>query len=712
MYNQGVAMKRLFLYCVSALLLTTAGFAQKVVETDPLRPVETGAVTITYRPELDEKDGKFGMKDVTEVWVYTGARGATIAQDPTAPYYEKYGWNDLKNYPEMMLKNNGDGTFTLKIDNIKAFYNVPDDKPVRELLFVFRNVDGTVQGSDRLVAVDPVGGSATAGIRLINGVFNSTGVDVIAAQADEAQIANIGFQLASVYKDVPSGDAVQIKAKATGAPAPIYADKTEKLAKDGKYTMIVGADATGDEYVTRVLTDDMETMPGMTKLRFVHWSPTTPAVDIRAVLPTGALSDPIVPNAKFGDVAGYLTVPAGSYKLAVTPAGQTTALVTFNPIDLPAAANLTVVAFGNADKLTKVRAFIDNGNGRDFVDLLPLGEGWIIKANPEVPSKNEGVTIQYNPENDVKDGQFKMVGEDAYVYSGARDYAGGFFQKADWGAVGQTEALKLTKNADGTSTLTVPSPIWQFYPGVEEAKILKEMLLVFRNADGSKQGGDVILPLGDGSGPTVTTDPKDASASKALAVTYYPWNDKKDGSFKMVGVTPVYVYTGGICEDGTYLEVAGWGNVGTNESLKLTSNADGTSTWNIADLVSLYNVPTDKKLKELLCVFRNAEGTRQGSDVKIPIDQPTSVEDEKLASAISVYPNPTPGMARITLPTAAPVTVSIANQLGEVLYRTTASGEIMWNGMDMSGNVVAPGAYYVHVQSATAAAVMPLSIVR
>jgi len=47
MYNQGVAMKRLFLYCVSALLLTTAGFAQKVVETDPLRPVETGAVTIT-----------------------------------------------------------------------------------------------------------------------------------------------------------------------------------------------------------------------------------------------------------------------------------------------------------------------------------------------------------------------------------------------------------------------------------------------------------------------------------------------------------------------------------------------------------------------------------------------------------------------------------------------------------------------------------------
>ena len=98
--------------------------------------------------------------------------------------------------------------------------------------------------------------------------------------------------------------------------------------------------------------------------------------------------------------------------------------------------------------------------------------------------------------------------------------------------------------------------------------------------------------------------------------------------------------------------------------------------------------------------------------MKIPIDQPTSVEDEKLASSISVFPNPTPGMARITLPAEAAVTVSIANQLGEVLYRASATGEIMWNGMDMSGNIVAPGAYFVHVQSATATAVMPLSIVR
>ncbi|MFN5875139.1 MAG: FlgD immunoglobulin-like domain containing protein, partial [Ignavibacteria bacterium] len=94
------------------------------------------------------------------------------------------------------------------------------------------------------------------------------------------------------------------------------------------------------------------------------------------------------------------------------------------------------------------------------------------------------------------------------------------------------------------------------------------------------------------------------------------------------------------------------------------------------------------------------------------IDQPTSVEDEKLAASVAVYPNPTPGMARITIPNGAAVSVSIANQLGEVLYRTTATGEIMWNGMDMSGNIVAPGAYYVHVQSATATAVMPLSIVR
>ncbi len=704
-------MKNLLLAAVSAFLLATSVFAQKVVETDPARPLETGGVTITYRPALDEKDGKTPMTDVTEVWAYTGCREAQIAQDPNTKYYQKYDWNDLKNYPEMKLKNNGDGTFTLKIDNIKAFYGVPDDKPVRELLFVFRNVDGTVQGADRLIAVDPAGGTSTAGLRLINGVSTAAKVDVIAAQADAPQITEIGFQLASVYKEVPAGDAVQIKAKASGAPAPIYADVTEKLAKNGKYTVLIGTNAN-DEYVSKVLADDQETKAGVTKIRFIHWSPSTPAVDVRAVLPGGTLSNPVIAGAKYGDVAN-VEVPAGTYKLAVTAAGQTTALITFNPIALPGATNLTAVAFGNANELTKLRAFIDNGNGRDFVDVLPLGQGWVVKTNPEVPSKNEGVEVMYNPENDVKDGQFKMVGvEDAYVYTGARDYAGGYFQKAEWGAVGTTDALKLTKNADGTYTWNIASPIWQFYPGVEESKVLKELLFVFRNADGSKQGGDVSLKVGDGSGPTVTTEPKDASSSKALSVTYYPWNDKKDGSFKMVGVDQVYVYTGGTTEDGAYLQVSDWGAVGSNEGLKLTMNANGTATWNVADLVSMYNVPAGKKLKELLLVFRNADGSRQGADVKIPLDQPTSVEDEKLAAAINVFPNPTPGMARITLPSNAPVRVSIVNQLGTVLFTTTASGEMTWNGRDLSGNVVAPGAYMVHVQSTTATAVVPMTIVR
>ncbi|MFN4909557.1 MAG: DUF4397 domain-containing protein [Bacteroidota bacterium] len=706
-------MKNLLLTVVSAFMLATSVFAQKVVETDPARPIETGGVTITYRPALDEKDGKTPMVDVSEIWAYTGCREAQIAQDPSTKYYEKYGWNDLKNFPEMKLTNNGDGTYTLKIDNIKAFYNVPDDKPVREMLFVFRNVDGTIQGADRLIAVDPAGGSATSSLRLINGVSTSTKVDVIVAQADEPQITEIGFQLASVYKEVPGGAAVQMKAKASGAPAPIYADVScgFPLEKGGKYTFLIGADASG-EYTSKVLTDDVETKAGITKLRFVHWSPSTPAVDIRAVLPTGDLSPPVVANAKFGDIAN-VEVPAGSYKLAVTAAGDgSKALITFNPVQLPGATNLTVVAFGNENELTKVRAFIDNGNGRDFVDLLPLGQGWVIKANPEVPSKNEGVEIQYNPENDVKDGQFKMVGVDpAYVYTGARDYAGGFFQKSEWGAVGTTDALKLTKNADGTFSWSIPSPIWQFYPGVEETKVLKELLFVFRNADGSKQGSDVPLRVGDGSGPTVTTDPKDVTDSKPLALTYYPWNDKKDGSFKMVG-EPVYVYTGGTTEDGSYLEKAGWGNVGTTDGLKLTMNNDGTATWNIADLNAFYSVPTGKKLKEILCVFRNADGTRQGADVKIPVNQPTSVEDEKLAAEINVFPNPTPGMARITLPSNAPVRVSVINQLGTVLYTTTATGELMWNGRDFSGNVVAPGAYMVQVQTATASAVVPMMIVR
>lgn len=700
------------LLCMALVMLGTVAqaWSQSVVTADPARPREDGGVTITYRPDLDERNGEYPMTNVTEVWAYTGAREAAIAQDPNATYYEKVGWNDLKNSPEMQLTNNGDGTYTLVIENIRAFYNVPDDRPVRELLFVFRNADGTVQGSDRLVAVDPAGGASTAGLRLINGVATSTAIDIVAAQADEAQITEIGFQLASVYKEVPSGDAVNVKAKASGAPAPIYADLDANMATNGKYTLLVGE--SGDEYTSKFLTDGVETADGITKLRFVHWSPATPAVDVLALLPTGG-SAVVIANASYGDVVEYMDVPAGTYKLAVAAAGSSDPLITFNAIDLPGNTALTVVAFGDADALTRVRAFIDNGNGRDFVDLLPLGEGWVVKADPVTPSATtEGVTITYNPENDVKDGQFKMVGvEEVFVYTGARDYSGGYFEKAGWGDVGSTDALKLTKNADGTFSWTIPSPIADFYPGAA-GNNLKELLMVFRNADGTAQGSDVTLYVGDGTGDIATTEPGDVTAAAPVSVTYFPWNDRKDGEFKMVGVSDVYVYTGGICEDGTYLEKAGWGDVGTTPELMLTSNENGTATWNVTDLNAFYNVPADKKLKELLLVFRNAEGTKQGVDVKIPVDQTSSVEDDRLAAAIRVFPNPSSSAIQLVLPEATVATITIVDAMGSLVSTLSGEGVMEWNGRTTAGASVAPGTYYVQFRTATATAVTPVTIIR
>jgi len=88
---------------------------------------------------------------------------------------------------------------------------------------------------------------------LINGVATSENADLIVDRATEAQITNIGFQLASAYRDVPSGAAVNIKAKKSGAPAPIYADVDKAMVKDAKYTLVIGEN--GDEFVTRWLPD-------------------------------------------------------------------------------------------------------------------------------------------------------------------------------------------------------------------------------------------------------------------------------------------------------------------------------------------------------------------------------------------------------------------------------------------------------------------------
>jgi uncharacterized surface protein with fasciclin (FAS1) repeats len=92
----------------------------------------------------------------------------------------------------------------------------------------------------------------------------------------------------------------------------------------------------------------------MTNIRVAHFSPDTPAVDIYV---NGEVA---IPALEFPNVTDFVSLPAGSYEIAVAPAGTSLEDAAIGPatFDLPADAWLTIAAKGSLEAGTLTAAVI------------------------------------------------------------------------------------------------------------------------------------------------------------------------------------------------------------------------------------------------------------------------------------------------------------------------------------------------------------------
>jgi transforming growth factor-beta-induced protein len=106
--------------------------------------------------------------------------------------------------------------------------------------------------------------------------------------------------------------------------------------------------------------EEMEA-PGFVNIRVAHLSPDTPNVDVY-LNGEAAITDLAFPN-----ITGYVTIPAGSYEVAVAPAGTSAADAAIGPatLDLPAGEFLTIAAIGSLTDGTLAPAIITD----DFSEL-------------------------------------------------------------------------------------------------------------------------------------------------------------------------------------------------------------------------------------------------------------------------------------------------------------------------------------------------------
>jgi len=170
------------------------------------------------------------------------------------------------------------------------------------------------------------GTSSYSYVKFIHASAGAPSVDVKIGSAFAAQSAAFGTAT-SMYAKVPAETNEKIQVFAAGKDSSAVLSTNQTLVKNQYYTVL--ALNTPAKLQAAIENDDL-TAPtsGDCKLRVVHASTLAGPVDVYVTAPGVSITDPknpvtpVLSSFTFGTVTKYLQVPAGSYEVRVTVAGD------------------------------------------------------------------------------------------------------------------------------------------------------------------------------------------------------------------------------------------------------------------------------------------------------------------------------------------------------------------------------------------------------
>jgi len=196
-------------------------------------------------------------------------------------------------------------------------------------------------GALTLSVAAPVGAADDAMIRVLHGSPDAPSVDVFANDGKVDALSGISFGDLTDYVAVPAGTySIKVCATADNTVCPIGpVDLT--FAAGQKYT-IAASDLLA-QIKANVFEDGGSPVAGKAKVRVVHLSADTPAVDVL----TQDGSAKVVENLAYPDATGYLALDPGSYDLKVC-ANADNSLCPLDPgaLDLAGGTAYSVFAIG------------------------------------------------------------------------------------------------------------------------------------------------------------------------------------------------------------------------------------------------------------------------------------------------------------------------------------------------------------------------------
>lgn len=237
---------------------------------------------------------------------------------------------------------------------------------------------GLVATAALLVSLAPAAAADEAWVRVLHASPDAPAVDIYVNDAKVGDpLAGLEFGDISTWVPLPAGTYdFKVCASADASICPIDAQDIA-LSAGSMYTIAATNDLASIE--AQILVDEPAPVAGSAKVRVVHFSADTPAVDVL----TQDGSATVVDNLAYPDATPYLALAGGSYDLKVC-ADADNSLCPLDPgaLDLANGTSYSVFAIGSLQGQTltavvSVDATVlpDSAMGRSGSNLPLVGAG-------------------------------------------------------------------------------------------------------------------------------------------------------------------------------------------------------------------------------------------------------------------------------------------------------------------------------------------------
>jgi hypothetical protein len=224
-----------------------------------------------------------------------------------------------------------------------------------------------------------------AQVRVVHAVADAPNVNVLANGG--ALLSNVPYAAASGLLAVNPGTySIQVDGIVPGGTATVIGPADIAL-RDDLITNVLAVNTLAGIEPLIVTTPDTRVASGSVRVTVVHGAAAAPAVDVHVTAPGDALGEPAGSFA-FKEFLGPLTVPAGSYRIRVTLAGDDTVVFDSGATGLPLASgsDLLITAIANTGPgAAPIALLVDNGSGSSVIrDAATPAALKVVHAAPTV----------------------------------------------------------------------------------------------------------------------------------------------------------------------------------------------------------------------------------------------------------------------------------------------------------------------------------------